>query len=476
MSTNVDPSCNRGFHHTNFSNPNLLAALTALYPSRLRFGGSGADSLLYGLSDPSVCAGVAPAPAPPANGCSFGTPGCLNASHWERLYHLANASGTEFIFGVSFQKSISCSATYEWAQGSGYANAQALLAYLTAHQQRIWGYELGNEVNLAPAQCHASPGQQARALNAFHALARTYALPGGAGALIGPDTGDINAQPWLAGLLPLTYNLTAATHHQYNGLSRSNWDSPAQLDALTPEMDWFAALVRQRAPGAQVWAGEVGPSGGGENGTCVPGAVCGTFASSVWYADDLGQRAARGYHHHQRQDLFGGNYGLTRGLVSGNLALGAEEGLALLPDFWVAFLWKRALGPSVLNVTSSLPSVRAYGYAGLPPSQFAAAPCARGGAAQYLLINLNGTAAAAAALPPGPAGARYAAWSLAAGAGGVFGPLATLNGEPLPAAVDVAAGGDPGAFLRGIVQPAVQGEAAAGVALPPHSATFVCVA
>jgi hypothetical protein len=474
VSTNVDPSCNRGFHHTDFSNPNLLAALTALAPSRLRFGGSGADSLIYGMDNAaSLCAGTPSAPAPPANGCSFGTPGCLNASHWDSLYHLANASGTEFIFGVSYGGQHSCSSTYEWANSTGYANAQNLLAYLTKHSQYIYGYEVGNEVNLGAKQCNSTPGQQARALVAFHALAADSHLPGGPGAIIGPDTGDIDAQPWLSGLLPLTPQLTAATTHQYNGAVQSNWDSPAQLDSLLPEILWFPSLVRSVSPSTQIWGGEMGPHGGGENGTCLAGAICGTYASSIWFADDLALRAKHGYHHYQRQDLFGGAYGLTRGAVSGNLSLNAVEGLTLLPDFWTAFLWKRTLGLSVLNVSSSSPTVRAYAFTGPPPSTFAAPNCTDSGS-QYLLINLAGDAPSTATLSPSPPGSLFSSWTLGAGAQGVFGPLATVNGVALPEVVDVGTS-DPNTFLRGIAQTPIQGEVQAGVVLPPHTTTFVCV-
>jgi hypothetical protein len=49
-SWNIDSSCNRGFHKTNFSNRNLLAAAKGLAPSKLRFGGSGNDALVYGLT------------------------------------------------------------------------------------------------------------------------------------------------------------------------------------------------------------------------------------------------------------------------------------------------------------------------------------------------------------------------------------------------------------------------------------------
>ena len=36
-SWNVDSSCNRGFHHINFTNANLKAAASGLRPSKLRY-------------------------------------------------------------------------------------------------------------------------------------------------------------------------------------------------------------------------------------------------------------------------------------------------------------------------------------------------------------------------------------------------------------------------------------------------------
>lgn len=99
-SWNVDSSCNRGFHHIDFANPNLVAAANGLYPSKLRFGGSGNDNLVYGLAPGSpACAGV------PVDSCEtpgYINPGCLNASHWESLWSLAAGSRSEFVFGVAY--------------------------------------------------------------------------------------------------------------------------------------------------------------------------------------------------------------------------------------------------------------------------------------------------------------------------------------------------------------------------------------
>jgi hypothetical protein len=38
-----------------------------------------------------------------------------------------------------------------------------------------------------------------------------------------------------------------------------------------------------------------GPIGGGNDGTCGTLSVCGTYASALWYADDLANRALHGF-------------------------------------------------------------------------------------------------------------------------------------------------------------------------------------
>ena len=159
-SWNIDSSCNRGFHHTRFDNPNLRAAAAGLAPSRLRFGGSGNDNLVYGLTEGSPqCAAL---PAPGAVGCDYVTPGCLNASTWEALYELGQAAGGQFIFGIAYGLAQACSegVAYIW----NATNAASLLAYLVAHGQAVWGFELGNEVNNNGGMpCNQTAPQQAAA-------------------------------------------------------------------------------------------------------------------------------------------------------------------------------------------------------------------------------------------------------------------------------------------------------------------------
>ena len=475
-SWNIDSSCNRGFHHINFTNPNLVLAAGALRPSTLRFGGSGNDNLHYVLSPGREC------PVPPSTECSYVTPGCLNATHWDNLYDFATASGADVLFGVSFGLEEACreGAAYVWNVSS---NAAELLSYLVAAGQSVWGFELGNEVNNnGGAPCNLTAAQQAAALRAFAGVARA-ALPDA--ALVGPDTGYLGWQAWLEAYLPLAapLGLHAVTHHVYAGVARGTFADAATLDASAPEIAWYVDAVRALAPGAQVWAGEDGPVGAGDDGTCGGDAtaVCGEYASTIWYADDMATRAARGFAQYQRQDLFGSAYGLTNSAVGGGMALASSDALVLRPDYWINFLWKRALGTLVLNVTSSNELVRAYGFAGIPPSPFAAPECGGGSALQLLLINLNNASDVRVELDIGAgseldvgAGSEYAAWTLSPAAGGVYSDRAMLNGAELPTLVDVSHS-DPAAFLASIPQPPVRKQVSAGLRLPPLSSSFVCV-
>jgi hypothetical protein len=289
--------------------------------------------------------------------------------------------------------------------------------------------------------------------------------------LIGPDTGYRYPQTWLEALLPLLpAPLHAITHHVYNGLSRADYNSPAQLNSALPEMQWYMATVQRLGRGAQAWAGEDGPIGGGNDGTCGKSSVCGTYASSLWYADDMALRAAHGFSQYQRQDLFGGAYGLLRS-QTGAMALRADEPVVIAPDYWVSFLWKRCLGAQVLNASSSSAQVRAYAFSGAPASNFPAPACT---SVQLLLINLSNATSTPVALPGvAGAGARYAAYALTPVAGDAFAGLALLNGQALPGAID-AQRVDPGTFLKGIVQAPVQGAVADGVTLAPLSINFLC--
>eukprot|EP01051_Picozoa_sp_SAG22_P013830 SAG22_NODE_1598_length_4032_cov_1.979405_3_plen_644_part_00 len=492
-SWNIDSSCNRGFHHIHFANANLVAAAKGLAPSKLRFGGSGNDALVYGLSPGSPeCKGIPPQPAGGEAGCGYITPGCLNASHWDSLHAFGEASSSEFIFGVAF--GTNTSATYAWDP----TNAGTLLDHIAAHKQQIFGFELGNEVNNNGGPGKTQPHQQADALRLFAPMVHQK-VPGA--VLIGPDSGYKAAEEWLKGYLPLVSQpgggngslLHAVTHHVYDAPGRSSFNSPGGLDSGKAEIAWYTGVIKALAPSAEIWAGEDGPTGGGNDGTCGGNhSVCTTYASALTYADDLGLRARSGFVQYQRQSLFGGGYGLTDTRVfHSQSALGPNEPVVLRAGYWVNFLWKRILGRAVHNVSSSSPNLRAYAFSGPAASAFAAQEreCAGAAALQLLLINLSDDENATVALPAAPAdfiaggatahatGSDSAAWTLAPptvdGSLAPFSTTVELNGVLLPDTID---GGAAAGFLGSIPVKAVkQRTAAEGLVLPPLSISFVCV-
>lgn len=158
------------------------------------------------------------------------------------------------------------------------------------------------------------------------------------------------------------------------------------------------------------------------------------------------------------------------------MALGPNDPLVIRPDYWINFLWKRTIGTSVLNASSTSTDVRAYAFTGTPPSPYAAIECGGNSPLQLLLINLNNATAANVTLPP-LAGYGYAAWSLTALPNQPEGPFTTLsaiNGEPTAVTVDVSKV-DPSTFLSGISQaPVASFDVSGGAVLPPISTTFLC--
>lgn len=348
--------------------------------------------------------------------------------------------------------------------------------------------------------CNLSAHQQSEGALRFHAMKlRTL---GQGPQLIGPDTGYRDAQQWLQAFLPpVAAVLHAVTHHVYDAPSRSSYNSPGALDRGRSEIAWYTAVIASSSPHSQIWAGEDGPIGGGNDGTCGGDkSVCGSYASALGYADDLGLRAASGFSQYNRQTLFGGGYGLTAAVTGGQgqvSGLGPTETLLLRPGYWINFLWKRALGQNVLNVTSSAGNLRAYAFSGVPASPFRAPECASS-PLQLLLINLDDLTNLSVALPTvstddttppmGAAAMPLAAWTLSppvvapAQAGTQnpaqvqpFSKRVRLNGELLPDTVDISKPGGVG-FLGVIPVDAQHGEVAAGIVLPPVSVTFVCYA
>lgn len=97
-------------------------------------------------------------------------------------------------------------------------------------------------------------------------------------------------------------------------------------------------------PQADIWTGETGSAQcGGE------AKLSDRFASSFWWADQLGRGARLGQKVMIRQSLIGGDYALIN-----------RQSLKLNPDYWLSWLWNKLMGKEVYDVRSSDPDVLVY--------------------------------------------------------------------------------------------------------------------
>lgn len=97
-------------------------------------------------------------------------------------------------------------------------------------------------------------------------------------------------------------------------------------------------------PEAELWTGESGSAQcGGEPG------LSDRWASSFWWADQLGMGAKLGQRVMVRQSLIGGEYGLLD-----------RTTLTPRPDYWVSLMWKHLMGKYVYPVKSDDTNIRVY--------------------------------------------------------------------------------------------------------------------
>ena len=476
-SWNIDSSYNRGFFHINFTNPNLRAAAESLSPSTLRFGGTGNDFLHYDcLTIP---------------GKDSDTYGCLNDTHRADLLGLADAStGNDFLFGLSFDMTEACLAndsTYVW---SSHETIQ-LLSKMKDANQSVWGFELGNEVNNREKggnrDCNLLPIQQSNAiielgkvLAEHFSTTPTTTRP----KQIGPDTGYNDAPRWLNTTLAFVAAssnpdlLYAVTHHVYPGINKWNYNDPVRLNGiLAGDIQWYGPIVQAYAPNAQLWAGEDGPAGGGESGTCGSDTVsaCGLYATTLWYADEMALRATHGFKQYQRQDLVGGRYSLV-GTLHDNQYEPVTASVVLHPDFWVNFLWKRIVGSSVLQATVSLSTphtLRVYAHCGKPPSAFRVSSDEWESSATFILINLDNSTDSQTSLNLTQAGVTsYERWTMSSASSGEklnpFGTEVFVNGLVMPFYIS------DGAPIHDVPVAGVKGEGGI-LKVPQLSISFVVV-
>ena len=432
---NIDPSRDRLFFATDWSDAQLRYLGSQIGNGRIRFGGTGADFLWYELGSAPACKPTIPAVYE-----------CLNESTWTDLHGFSDASNASFILGLNIHPANASSPP----KGAWDAtNAAALLNYAKAHGQRLFALELGNEQNTI-----MTAAEQA---GAFAVLSSTLDGIYGAGAdrplLVGPDThsfrdagsSDTAVLKYLGAFATAAgKHLHAITHHEYIEIDAKNVVNATFLDTSQNIARRVVAAVRAANSTLQVWAGEIGPHNGGTtpNPNCAGNKVCGRFGSAMWYADSMSAKALAGYSVYCRQDVIGADYALLNSSTH-----------APSPDYWLLALWTRLVGPIVLNttLTPATSSVRAYSY------------CAAGGG-HVTLVLINLAAAEECVALPSWGVANATQYTLTPGPGGVESATTLLNGAVL--------------VLDGAGRlPALAGVSVApgSVVLPPLSVSIVTV-
>jgi heparanase len=451
-SWNIDPSRDRLFFDTDWTDARLRYLASRVGGARIRFGGTGADALYYGVdSDAPPCGPTVPAKYE-----------CLNATWWGALTGFSSYVESPLVFGLNIHPHDASSPP----KGPWNAtNARALLTAAKAAGVPLAGLELGNEQN-----DNMSAAQQAAAFAVLAGVLNdVYGPPGTPGRpmLAGPDThgfhvtaGNGAILDYLTAFASATASIVSAiTHHEYIEIDADSCTNATFLDQTGLIGAQAVAAVRKASSSVEVWAGEIGPHNGGTtpNPNCFGNHVCGRWGSTLWYADALGAKATAGYAAFCRQDLVGADYALLN-----------TTGGAVVPstDYWLLAVWRAAVGASLRTVLAVAPpaaspagSVRAYAFCGAaggpsPPT------------AALLLINI-GAAPACVGLPPSfvPPGGGGEVYTLTPGGDGtVTTSTAVLNGVPLAVQAD------------GTLPPLTGAPLPAGsssVTLPPLSVTLV---
>ncbi|MGX1320232.1 hypothetical protein AB7M17_003685 [Bradyrhizobium sp. USDA 377] len=408
------------------ANPRLRKLAAALSPAYIRISGSWANA--------TYVADTESAPATPPAG--FNT--ALSRAQWRGVVDFARVADAEIVTSFAVSPG-SRDANGVWMPDQ----AQRLVEATRSSGGRIAAAEFMNEPTLA-ANNGAPPGYDAEAYGRDFRIFRTWIRrsspetlilgPGSIGDSAAPAASRIRTHDLLAASGP---GLDRFSYHHYNTLSPRCGVHDDPMQALSDE--WLArtdvTLATYRAlrdafePGKPIWLTETAD------------AVCGgnpwdaTFLDTFRYLDQLGRLARAGVQVVMHNTLAASDYGLLD-----------EWSFRPRPNYWGALLWRRLMGPTVLEAgTAPMPGLHIYAH------------ChpAMKGAVSVLLIN-NSRSAAHLVTLAGPA-ERYTLQ-----ADRLQSATVRLNGQPLELTVN-----------DDLPRLAARAAPAGRLQLPPASITFL---
>ncbi len=331
------------------ANPRLRKLAAALGPAYVRVSGTWANSVYFHDSD-----------APPPVKAPQGFRGVLTRSQWKGVVDFARAADAELV------SSFAVGAGVRDRNGKWTADQAAKwLAYTNAAGGRIAAAEFFNEPTM-PALGGAPQGYDAAAYARDFAVFRGFVKraapdmaivgPGAAGEATDGRSGMIATEDLLAARPRPVFDIYSYHHYPALSIRCASMGPQTQTtaDAALSE-DWLARAGHSNAfhiglrnhyqPGAPVWVTEIADAACGGN----PWAK--TFLDSFRYADTLGRLARQGVAVLFHNTLAASDYGL---LQSGTFEP--------RPNYWLALLWRRLMGVTVLDAGLSRQGLHLYAH------------------------------------------------------------------------------------------------------------------
>lgn len=321
----------------------LNRLVAALGPAYLRIGGSEADKIHY-----------FDAPSDEADSLT------LSREQWDSLHQFIQRHDLKLVFTCKyglFRRS---------EQGNWDGDELTrLLRYSCERGYDIAVFELGNELNAYWAfhglRSQPGPRDLARDYDRFADLVLQWypqARISGPGSAFWPRLGEAirpftNITPRFLAYVQRPLDIVDWHYYPFQSERSPVRTRAAKLDNMLDPKS-FAAYARysrrlarlrdKLQPAAELWTGETGS------------AQCGgqpflsdRWASSFWWADQLGLGAVRRQRVMVRQALIGGDYGMIDRLT-----------LKPRPDYWVSWMWGQLMGEKVYTVRSPAEHLRAY--------------------------------------------------------------------------------------------------------------------
>jgi hypothetical protein len=377
----MDPALFRQRPPIDLTNPRLRKLAAALGPAYVRVSGTWANTTYFQDSEEA-------APVNPPAGFN----GVLTRRQWKGVVDFAPAVDARIV--TSFATSAGTrDAGGVWTP----EQARQFLAYTKSIGGSIAAAEYMNEPTFAEiggAPKGYNAAAYARDIAVFQAFVKEAAAgmvilgPGSVGegiplAPAGMAMGQLKTEDLLAAAGPafdaFSYHFYGAVSKRCAGTIPEAGTTPEdalseQWLARTSRVEAFYAGLRDRfAPGKPLWVTETADAACGGNPW---GSM---FLDSFRYLDQLGRLARSGVQVVAHNTLASSDYGLLD-----------ENTLTPRPNYWSALLWRRLMGPAVLNPGPS-PETALHLYA----------HCLRGhpGGVALLAINTDRTASHSLELP-----------------------------------------------------------------------------